>query len=174
VHKNGTALKEARKAKGVSGWKSAKLSPETHRRLKGYAEENAFPTLSAAVQSLLEGAKWTTRMSEPRAADNAISAPQAKGAPQEGVNAAIRALDDDMNWVRQNVDRLTEERGLVYLAVKNHEVIDADADKGLLVMRLYRERGRQAFLVVYLGDPRLRREKEPPEIEPGVIEEDLA
>ncbi len=98
--------------------------------------------------------------------------PRPRRAPSRPPRTVVEALNEDLAWVRQNIDELIQERGRVYLAVRHHEVFDADRDRGTLVMRLFREHPREGFLVVSLEDPRLRGEEEPPDFVPGVIDED--
>jgi len=84
----------------------------------------------------------------------------------------LQALEDDLAWVRENVDRLIAEWGRVYLAVRDGQIFDADRDRGSLAMRLFHEHPYEGLLVVSLDDPRLRAKEGEPDVVPGAIDED--
>jgi len=102
----------------------------------------------------------------------AKSEPTHRHRPPRPPRTVVEALKCDEEWVRQNLDRLIKERGRVYVAVRDGEVLGSDDDENTLIMRLYRKHPRDGFLVISLDDPTLHGEEGPPEIEPGVIDED--
>jgi len=102
----------------------------------------------------------------------AKSEPTHRHRPPRPPQTVVEALKDDEEWVRQNLDRLIEEHGRVYVAVRDGQVFGTDDDENTLIMRLFRKDPHQGFLVISLDDPTLHGEEGPQEIEPGVIDED--
>jgi hypothetical protein len=89
--------------------------------------------------------------------------PKRRKGPPRPYRTVVQALLYDMEWVRRNLQRLLAEWGHVYLAVKDHEVFDADPDRNALIMRLRQKYGKQGFLVVSLDSPWFPGEQESPE-----------
>ncbi len=111
-------------------------------------------------------------LAEETEAEHGDDAPLGSRAPGSPPRTVLEALEDDMAWVRQNLDRLIEEYGHVYVAVRDGRVLGKDHDRASLVMRLFHENPRQGCLVVSLDDPRARGEEEEPDYVPGAIDED--